>query len=464
VVTAVTQGANGSVQILADGTLRYTPTPGFTGSDSFSYTVADGSTQNVSINVARGDLVWTNATGDNNWSNPGNWDQGLVPTAIDTVVVPDALGAPQISGSATLLALHLSDTLTINGGTLTLTGASTIESTGNLILDGATLDGATVLQSSGTLTLRGGTVTLTLDNTGLLVAEGGGVVDQGSADFVNTGTIFVPPGQSLQILAGQFINRGEVKGHGTVDVAASLFLNEGAVSPGSSPGILTVSGNYTQTATGVLNIELGGPVAGTQYDQLIVSGTATLAGNLNLILLNGFVPGPNDGIQILSAGSIVGDFATVSGLPPGVTFSLTGGFGQGVTLPIPGTSILGTTPVGVVYLGVASIDPSVYSGPPEQSWIYQALAPPPEDYMVGDLEWQDMMEDIMATIAGEEVLLASVGYVPEAPEAAEGMRVDGPLPDPTLEAQLRAAAEQFTEEQQQILEQLRAAEEVLTCP
>ena len=47
---------------------------------------------------------------------------------------------------------------------------------------------------------------------------------------------------------------------------------------------------------------------------------------------------------------------------------------------------------------------------------------------------------------------------------AQGMRIDGPLPDATLEAQLRAAAEQFTEEQKQILEQLRAAEELLTCP
>jgi len=464
-VTEVTQGANGSVQVLADGTVQYTPTPGFTGTDAFSYTVTDESTQNVTVTVTRGDLVWTNATGDNDWNNAGNWDQGLVPTVTDTVVVPDALGAPQLSGGATLLALRLSDTLTISGGTLTLTGASTIESTGNLILEGSTLDGTTTLQSSGTLTLRGGTVTLALDNAGLLVAEGGGVVDQGTADFVNTGTIVVPPGQSLQIVAGQFINRGEVMGHGTVDVSASLFLNEGEVSPGSSPGILTVSGNYTQTATGVLNIELAGPTPGTQYDQLIVSGTATLAGNLNLILLNGFVPGPNDGIQILSAGSIVGDFAAVTGLPPGVTFSLTGGFGQAVQPVIPGSTVFSPTPVGVVYLGVASLDPAIYGGAPEQSWLYQALAPPPEDYMVGDLEWQDMMEDIMATIAGEDVVLvAGIGEVPDMPAAAEGMRVDGPLPDASLEAQLRAVAEQFTEEQQQILEQLRAAEEVLTCP
>jgi VCBS repeat-containing protein len=459
VVTAVTQGTNGSVQILADGRVEYTPTPGFTGTDAFTYTVADGVTQSVTVTVARGDLVWTNASGDNNWSNPDNWNQGLTPTSIDTVVVPDAVGAPQLSGGTTLVALHLSDTLTISDGTLTLTGASTIESTGNLVLDGSTLDGSAVLQSSGTLTLRGGTVNLTLDNAGLLIAEGGGVVDQGTADFVNSGTIIVPPGQNLQIVAAQFINRGDVKGHGTIDVTASLFLNDGAVSPGSSPGILTVSGNYTQTVAGVLNIELAGPVAGTQYDQLIVSGTATLAGNLNLILLNGFVPGPNDGIQILSAGGIVGDFGSISGLPPGVTFSVTGGFGQSVPPVIPGTTVFSTTPVGVVYIGVVSLDPAIYGGAPEQTWIYQALAPPPEDYMVGDLEWQDMMEDIMAMIAGEDIALTDTGEI-TLTDATKG----GAQPDASLEAQLRAIADQFTDEQQQILDQLRAAEELLTCP
>ena len=459
-VTAVTQGTNGTVQILADGTVRYTPTPGFTGTDTFSYTVADGGTAVVSVTVTRADLVWTNATGDNNWNNPDNWDQGLTPTAIDTVVIPDTVGAPQLSGNTTLLALHLSDTLTVTGGTLTLTGASTIESTGNLILDGSTLAGSTVLQSTGTLTLRGGTVALALDNAGTLLAEGG-VIDQGGADFVNTGTIVIPSGQSLQIVAGRFVNRGNVQGRGSLDVSATLFLNEGSLSPGSSPGIFYVSGDYLQTATGTLNIELAGPIAGTQYDQLVVSGTATLGGNLNLILLNGFVPGPTDGIQILSAGSVVGDFASVLGLPPGVTFSLNGGFGQAVQPVIPPGVVLGSMPVAVAYLGVAGLSPTSYGAGVEQSWLSVALAPPPEDYMVGDLEWQDMMEDIMATIAGQDVVLTETN---DLPLAAEGQRVDGPLPAASLQAQLRAIADQFTGEQQQILEQLRAAEEILACP
>lgn len=43
VVTAVTQGANGAVGIAGNGSsVRYTPNPDFSGSDSFTYTVTDG--------------------------------------------------------------------------------------------------------------------------------------------------------------------------------------------------------------------------------------------------------------------------------------------------------------------------------------------------------------------------------------------------------------------------------------
>ena len=53
-VTAVTQGANGSVVLNADKTVTYTPNWNFFGSDSFTYTVSDGSltsTATVSVSV-----------------------------------------------------------------------------------------------------------------------------------------------------------------------------------------------------------------------------------------------------------------------------------------------------------------------------------------------------------------------------------------------------------------------------
>ena len=53
-VASVTQGANGSVSINADGTVGYTPGPNFNGSDSFTYELSDGAltdTAAVSITV-----------------------------------------------------------------------------------------------------------------------------------------------------------------------------------------------------------------------------------------------------------------------------------------------------------------------------------------------------------------------------------------------------------------------------
>ena len=42
-VVSVTQGANGTVSINPDGTVKYTPNAGFRGSDSFTYDISDGS-------------------------------------------------------------------------------------------------------------------------------------------------------------------------------------------------------------------------------------------------------------------------------------------------------------------------------------------------------------------------------------------------------------------------------------
>jgi VCBS repeat-containing protein len=55
-ITGVTQGADGSVLLNADGTLTYSPGPDFNGIDTFTYTIADGrggtSTATVTVVVA----------------------------------------------------------------------------------------------------------------------------------------------------------------------------------------------------------------------------------------------------------------------------------------------------------------------------------------------------------------------------------------------------------------------------
>jgi hypothetical protein len=83
-----------------------------------------------------------------------------------------------------------------------------------------------------------------------------------------------------------------------------------------APGILTVSGNYTQSSNGTLDEEVGGTSPGNGYDQLNVSGTATLAGNLNVSLINGFIPSAASQYQILTFASLNGDFDSKNGLVP----------------------------------------------------------------------------------------------------------------------------------------------------
>jgi outer membrane autotransporter protein len=102
---------------------------------------------------------------------------------------------------------------------------------------------------------------------------------------------------------------GFLGGHGMI--GGSLF-NAGVVSPGNSPGKLTVAGNYVQSSVGTLTIEVGGAEAG-QHDLLAVGGHAALAGTLQLVRLNNFNLQRGEVIPFLTAnGGVSGVFSTVT--------------------------------------------------------------------------------------------------------------------------------------------------------
>lgn len=90
------------------------------------------------------------------------------------------------------------------------------------------------------------------------------------------------------------------------------FDNGGDLSPANSPGILTLTGNFNQGATGRLFIELGGTEVGSGYDQLVIGGTALLGGTLALCLLDGFVPAIGQTLTIVTPGTVGGAFDQVS--------------------------------------------------------------------------------------------------------------------------------------------------------
>ena len=110
---------------------------------------------------------------------------------------------------------------------------------------------------------------------------------------------------TLQVLPG-----GVLSGRGTIH---GNTINGGRLQPGHSPGIITIDGDYTQSADGSLEIEVGGLTPGTGHDQVQVSGQASLDGAFEFPIVNGFVPQAGMApITFLTAGSVTGFPKTVT--------------------------------------------------------------------------------------------------------------------------------------------------------
>lgn len=243
----------------------------------------------------------------------------------------------------------------INAGNVTVTGpvhtynyGSGFTNTGNLIQVG---NGA--LSSERNATTNGAGGVWDIRN------------DQGytGADFVNSGTFQKSAGAGTSIIdGGQFNNSGTINAitgtlqftnlvqtagvtnlnggniaspnditlnggtlAGSGQISGSLRNNSGVVSPGHSPGSINITGNYLQGAAGALDIQIGGAVAGTEYDQVVVGGTAALNGTLNISTINGYRPAVGDVLTIIAAQSFTGAFSQVNANGLGVQINYASG-------------------------------------------------------------------------------------------------------------------------------------------
>jgi hypothetical protein len=135
------------------------------------------------------------------------------------------------------------------------------------------------LANAGMITIRG------INAVGILLTR------QGSGNFSNnTGGNFKATGQ---IAAAGFINAG------------------GTLSPGYSPGKLTFN-ESKDFSNSIMDIEINGEgIAGVNYDQIEVLGTASLGGTLKLTV--NYSPVDGEEITILKASAISGQFSSVSG-------------------------------------------------------------------------------------------------------------------------------------------------------
>ena len=259
------------------------------------------------------------------------------------------------------------DDTTVTGG-LTNNGTWQLNSTGSATQ--ATFNGSTTLGGTGEIVMSdnvnnrirtGGTLTQaaghTIRGAGALLNNTGGTIiadlltaltidPSGATGMINEGTLRATNSGGINIVSGAFENRalveiestssltrtgnylqtsgttmvdgvlaptgtsvnlqGGVLG-GTGTVTTSVNNTGGQVAPGNSPGRLDITGDYSQSDLGSIAIELGGYAAETDFDLLAVSGDATdLAGNVDVTLINGFLPTVGDMFTFLVAAQVSG--------------------------------------------------------------------------------------------------------------------------------------------------------------
>ncbi len=178
---------------------------------------------------------------------------------------------------------------------------------GQLVFDvngGFTLTGdwPLAIQNSGTLNLLRGDVTLY-----------GNLVQTDGLTHLNAGTGLYFPSDSFLLRGGALVGDGSLNG--------TAVVTGGVVSPGLSPGTLTIGPTYRQDSVGTLEIELGS----SAYDKVNLGPNTTLGGQLDVSFSGGFTPSGGERFPILQypAGDLPqGDFATKNFpfLPPNQQF------------------------------------------------------------------------------------------------------------------------------------------------
>lgn len=239
--------------------------------------------------------------------NGGTFDTGTFASTFNGPLFGYGTFTQQGTGSLTLGGdgSPFAGTYTLNSGTFTLNNAlgSTLSPANMVVTAGTTLSGSGALVGSLNLVGDGsgftGSVvvpsTSTMSGTGAfggtLNLQGSGSGYGGTYTVTNSTFNLANTLGSTGSPATVVINpSGTMTGSGTL---VGTVINKGLISPGNSPGILTFTGSYTQTASGTYRAEIAST---SSYDQIVVTpalpltGTASLAGTITPILLGGYRP------------------------------------------------------------------------------------------------------------------------------------------------------------------------------
>ncbi len=149
-----------------------------------------------------------------------------------------------------------------------------------------------------------------------------------SSPFTNQGEITVASGATVDVQNSTFNNQGNLQGNGTYHTlnATTALVNSGTLAPGVGDiGALTVSGDYTQTTTGIFDVQIASL---TSFDKLTVLGDMNLSGTLRIHSFGAYNPNLGNTFTIATFDDGVADLSDLTGIFSNIVWS---GFNPGVS-------------------------------------------------------------------------------------------------------------------------------------
>lgn len=182
--------------------------------------------------------------------------------------------------------------------------------------DGLVRNGADGLIVADALNGGGREIVGALQNAGRIRLDHTLRIQGPAASHRNAGVIQIAT-NVLDINGASFVNLdgARIAGAGVLDVSGVDFTNSGGLYLSPSVQRMSVVGNFNQSASGLLDIDLAnlsGP--GIGHDLLEVrTGRATLAGKLSVHLADSFVPPADASFRMLTAQQgVIGRFASLT--------------------------------------------------------------------------------------------------------------------------------------------------------
>ena len=336
-------------------------------------------------------VAWIGPAGGS-WFVAANWSNGQLPGGLSDIVLAGSVVVDGAGAEARDITILAGGELRIGDGSLTAVNIMVLAG-GALVLDHADADLAVT-----TLTAQPGAEVVW--NAGLIeIAAGGAWVQSAPIAFgcEGPGTLVLAGQTLVEAPSVEVCALGELRGAGTV---RSDVVNAGLVSPGFPVGQLTIDGNYAQSSSGLLLIEIVRLDPSIDHDVLTVLDDIAIAGTLGVEPFSGFDPQLGLMDVVMSADAITGtfdtlDLSTVSDL---ILFQ--------VTQDETNVSVRVTAPTPRLY---------VAANAPADGYGTAWLSP-----------FQDLQSALAAAVRVEgdvnEIWVAEGTYVPSAPTLAEDPR------------------------------------------